>query len=430
MKQTKLKLAASFSQRKGDSSNLSLSTYVSTDNILQNKAGITVASNLPPNGNSFCKYRKGDILVSNIRPYLKKIWYAKKEGLCSSDVLVFECHEGYDSKFVYYSLHEDTFFEHMMKGAKGTKMPRGDKNHILEFKILDTPLANQRKIASVLAALDDKIELNNRINAELEAMAKTIYDYWFVQFDFPNTNGKPYKSSGGKMAWNDVLKKEIPDGWGVEDLNNVTSHILDHRGKTPLKLGGDWVNKGQGVIALSAKHVKNGKLIKLEEANIVGFEMYDKWMPEKLKECDILMTSEAPLGEFYFILSDTNYCMSQRLFAIRALHSKVLPTYLYYELSKGNGYSQILGKQSGSTVFGIRQDELRTVIVLNPKLELQELFELKAKPMLSQIRNNEFQNQKLSELRDWLVPMLMNGQVTVGDICEQVEEALGMAAET
>jgi type I restriction enzyme S subunit len=125
------------------------------------------------------------------------------------------------------------------------------------------------------------------------------------------------------------------------------------------------------------------------------------------------MTSEAPLGEFYFILNDTNYCMSQRLFAIRADKSKILSTYLYYELSKGNGYSQLIGKASGSTVFGIRQDELRKVNILKPKLDLQITFDDKIKPMLLRIRNNEFQNQKLTELRDWLLPMLMNGQVTI-----------------
>ena len=286
-----------------------------------------------------------------------------------------------------------------------------DAYYDLEVYLPEIPIQN--KIASVLSCLDAKIELNQRINNKLESMAKTLYDYWFVQFDFPNEKGKPYRTSGGKMVWNEELKRETPEGWEVEILNNVVSNILDHRGKTPLKLGGDWVIKGEGVIALSAKHVKDGKLVKLEDANIVGFEMYEKWMPEKLKEGDILMTSEAPLGEFYFILNDTDYCMSQRLFAIRADKSKVLSTYLYYELSKGNGYSQIIGKASGSTVFGIRQDELRKVNILKPELNLQEKFDETIKPMLFQIRNNEFKNQKLTELRDWLMPMLMNGQVTV-----------------
>ena len=229
------------------------------------------------------------------------------------------------------------------------------------------------------------------------------------------------------MVWNEELKREIPEGWEVKLLNKLVTNIIDHRGKTPLKLGGDWVSKGEGVIALSAKHVKDGKLIKLNEANRVGYEMFNKWMPEKLIEGDILMTSEAPLGEFYLILNDVEYCMSQRLFAIRADKSQVLPIYLYYELSKGNGYSQIIGKSSGSTVFGIRQDELRRVNVLKPNFDLQNKFDDKVRPMLFQIRNNEFENQQLASLRDWLLPMLMNGQVQVSESDEM--EGLMMAAE-
>jgi type I restriction enzyme, S subunit len=294
-----------------------------------------------------------------------------------------------------------------------------------DLPIVVPPIDEQRKIANAIKCLDAKISLNNRINAELEAMAKTIYDYWFVQFDFPiskeqakamgkpKLEGKPYKASGGKMVSSEELKREVPEGWPVESLNNCANTIIDHRGKTPLKLGGDWSKNGEGIIALSAKHVKDGRLLKLEEANIVTAEMFEKWMPNKLQQGDILMTSEAPCGEFYLILSDTNYCLSQRLFAIRAEKSKVLPTYLYFELSRGNGYSQIQGKQSGSTVFGIRQDELRTVNILKPNIQAQEKFDEVIKPMLSQIRSNEFQNRNLSELRDWLLPMLMNGQLRI-----------------
>lgn len=279
---------------------------------------------------------------------------------------------------------------------------------------ITVPERNQQDLlVKTLSPLIAKIDLNNRINAELEAMAKTLYDYWFVQFDFPNEDGKPYKSSGGKMVWSEELKREIPEGWEVGSLNDNIDLILDHRGKTPKKLGGDWVQGPNGVVALSAKIVKRGKLVNLEQANKVSHEMYEKWMPEKLKSGDILMTSEAPLGEFYFILSDTNYCMSQRLFAIRAEQSKVFPVYLYFELSKGNGYSQIIGSQSGSTVFGIRQDELRKIKILKPKIKTQKRFDEIVTPMLSLIRSKDAENQHLSQLRDWLLPMLMNGQVKV-----------------
>ena len=405
--------AVNYSSKRIDAQKVLLENFITTDNLLPSKGGIKIASNLPPSHSAMPAYCANNILISNIRPYLKKIWYSNRDGGCNADVLVFDVKQTFCPKFIYYTMFSDDFFEHVMKGAKGTKMPRGDKQQILEYLIPNFNLPTQQRIAHILSTLDAKIELNNRINAQLEAMAKTIYDYWFVQFDFPDANGKPYKSSGGKMVWNEELKREVPKGWEVETLGDNVECILDHRGKTPLKLGGDWVFNDDGIIALSAKHVKDGKLLKLNEANRVSFEMYNKWMPEKLKHGDIIMTSEAPLGEFYFILNDVKYCMSQRLFAIRANSLKIYPTYLYFELSKGNGYSQIIGKQSGSTVFGIRQNELKEVLIIKPILEIQKSFNEYIKPMLMKIRINEQQNQQLSSLRDWLLPMLMNGQVSV-----------------
>lgn len=423
-----LKKSCDYSTDRIDSSLVSLDNFITTDNLLQNKQGVTKAIGLPPQGKNMPKYSKGDILVANIRPYLKKIWFASNEGGCSADVLVYKVNKDFDPKFIYYAMFRDDFFIHTMKGSKGTKMPRGDKNQMMEFLIPDFSITTQKKIASILSSLDAKIELNNRINSELEAMAKTLYDYWFVQFDFPNEQGKPYKSSGGKMVYSPELKREIPEGWVVKEINDCVELIIDHRGKTPKKLGGNWSKDKDGIIALSAKIVKGGKLNNLEQANRVSEELYNKWMPIKLQNGDILMTSEAPAGEFYFIQDFTKYCLSQRLFALRANQELLFPTYFYYELSKGHGYSQILGSLSGSTVFGIRQDVLRTVKVVVPERSLQEKFNKVVLPQLREIKQLEKQNLQLSSLRDWLLPMLMNGQVTVKEAEERIEQ-VSMAAE-
>ena len=212
---------AQYSSEKILLEDLSLEDYVTTDSLKQEKKGRELATNLPPGVGSAVKFENGDILVSNIRPYLKKIWFADCIGGNSADVLTFKVDSSFNSKFVYYSLFRDDFFEHMMRGSKGTKMPRGDKDQILDFPVPDFSYDKQEKIAKVLSDLDAKIELNNKINAELEAMAKLIYDYWFVQFDFPDENGKPYKSSGGKMVYNEELKREIPEGWEVKELSEV-----------------------------------------------------------------------------------------------------------------------------------------------------------------------------------------------------------------
>jgi len=175
MKKIKLKNVVSYSKLRSNSKDLNLETYITTDNLLQNKLGVKIANSLPPNGDSFPKYKNGNILVSNIRPYLKKIWFADKSGICSSDVLTFETQTGFSPKFIYYNLFQDAFFEHVMKGAKGTKMPRGEKSQILEFEIPDFPFSVQEKIAKFLSVIDNKIQLNNNINDNLSKRKPQFY---------------------------------------------------------------------------------------------------------------------------------------------------------------------------------------------------------------------------------------------------------------
>ena len=163
-----------FRKGKVDVSKLTLKTYISTENMLPNKGGVTEASSLPT-VQLTQEYKKGDILVSNIRPYFKKIWQAKCDGGCSSDVLVFQGNLNIDGDFLYYILANDDFFAYSMATSKGTKMPRGDKTSIMQYEVPIFDIDTQRKIASVLRSLDEKIELNSTINNNLEQQAQAIF---------------------------------------------------------------------------------------------------------------------------------------------------------------------------------------------------------------------------------------------------------------
>lgn len=140
--------------------------YISTENMLPNKGGIYETITIP--SGTVTVYQVGDILVSNIRPYFRKIWYADRDGGCSADVLCIRAKDNVDSKYLYYLLSQQAFFDYVMSGAKGCKMPRGDKNQIMQWPVSLPPLAEQKRIAAILGSLDDKIELNRRINANLE----------------------------------------------------------------------------------------------------------------------------------------------------------------------------------------------------------------------------------------------------------------------
>ncbi len=368
--------------------------YLSKSGVIKLKSKL-----LPPNS----------IIVSCIGSDMGKVVMNNDYAITNQQLNSIIVNKGnYNCDYIYYVLKNS--YKVLRQLASGsTALPLINKNDFSEIELNIADLKVQNNIAKILSNIDSKIENNNKILDELEILAKIIYDFWFLQFEFPNKEGKPYRSAGGQMKWNEELKREIPEGWVFEVLDKNVETIIDHRGKTPAKLGGDWIEKG--IIALSAKVVKNGKLINLEEANQVSRNMYEKWMPVKLRDGDILMTSEAPLGEFYYLLGETEYCLSQRLYAIRANKNKIKPCYLYYELSKGNGLSQIMGSQSGSTVFGIRQDELRKIKILRPNIEIQSHFENTINPMLLKIKKTEIENRELVQLRDWLLPMLMNGQV-------------------
>ena len=162
----KLSDICAFRKGKVRVSSLTLKTYISTENMMPNKGGITEATSMPTMELTQ-EYKKGDILVSNIRPYFKKIWQAKYDGGCSNDVLVFRGNANIDKNFLYYVLADDAFFAYSMATSKGTKMPRGDKTSIMQYNVPALDMDAQKRIANILKPLDEKIELNNAINDNL-----------------------------------------------------------------------------------------------------------------------------------------------------------------------------------------------------------------------------------------------------------------------
>lgn len=164
----KLSEICDFVKEKVDVVKLDNTTYISTENMLPNKGGIVCATSFPTTKQTQA-FKMGDVLVSNIRPYFKKIWYAKTDGGCSNDVLVFRAKEGVNRTFLHYVLADDSFFDYAMATSKGTKMPRGDKKAIMEYGVPSLLYKDQVKIASLLVSLDEKIQINTKINENLSS---------------------------------------------------------------------------------------------------------------------------------------------------------------------------------------------------------------------------------------------------------------------
>lgn len=261
----------------------------------------------------------------------------------------------------------------------------------------------QNLLVDTLSLLVEKIELNNKINTELEAMAKTLYDYWFVQFDFPDKDGKPYKTSGGKMVWNDELKREIPDGWEVGTLSDIEKNIIT--GKTPLTANDEFYNGDVPFITIGDirgnMHIVDTQL-KLSQKG--ADSQKNKWIPKGT----LCVSCIASIGLIGFTTQDsqTNQQINSIVFSKEENKS-----YLYFALNDYFTFSK--GAKTGNTFLNMNKGDFEGIRLIKPDNIFLLNFSEFTTPILKQIFNLSKENQTLSTLRDWLLPMLMNGQVTV-----------------
>lgn len=320
-----------------------------------------------------------------------------------------------DYEYVYYYLK--TQYNNLRNLSSGVRKNL-NSNDIKNFEINLPYLQTQKQIAKVLSDLDAKIEINNKINQELEAMAKTLYDYWFVQFDFPDKNGKPYKSSGSKMVFNEELKREIPEGWEnflLGDLGNFKNGV-NYDPSKPGNIACPIINVRN--ISKSRYFLKNEDLdiIYLKESDVRKYSVH--------KGSIIIARSGIP-GATRLIADyekNTLYCGFAIHYQLENLEHK-LPVFFYLK-----SIEEIIKNGSGGTILkNVNQATLNSLKIALPKSQdIIDLFNNKINPIFSKINLIQKENQKLSELRDWLLPMLMNGQVRVGEV---EKESLGLVAE-
>lgn len=278
----------------------------------------------------------------------------------------------------------------------------GQHNLIVRIPDIDT----QNYIAKVLSAIDQKIELNNRINAELEAMAKTLYDYWFVQFDFPDANGKPYKTSGGKVVYNPTLKREIPEGWSdgtLEDIGQIVG------GSTPSTQNPEnFISNGTPWITpYDLSHNQGNKFISRGAQDVSAEGIRDASL-KKYPEGTVLLSSRAPIGYMAIARNEVTTNQGFKSFIPNQGYSA---EFVYYTVN--GSLKAITQYASGSTFKEISGATLKTVKVVLPKVKISEAFTNRVEPVFYRQDLIEKENEQLTQLRDWLLPMLMNGQVTV-----------------
>jgi len=390
-----------------------------------------ILENLPKVSNEdkerLSKYilREGDIVFSRVGSIDRCTYVSKNEDgwMFSGRCICVRANSKVNPRYLNFYFRQEHFKKMMLNISVGATMPSLNTKLMDGIKVYLPDLKIQNNSSSLLANIDEKIKLNNRINRELEQMAKLLYDYWFVQFDFPDANGKPYKSNGGKMIWNKELKREIPEGWEVRKLKEFAD---TGSGGTPLKSKDEfyqngnipWINSGEvnAPFIISANKFITAEGLKNSSAKI-------------FKRGTILMAMYgATAGQVSFI--DIEACTNQAICAINP-HKSYFSTFLKFGLE--DLYRYLINLSTGSARDNLSQDKIQDLKFLIPDKRLVKKFDKVVSSLFKKILTNMVENHHLTTLRDWLLPMLMNGQVRVGEAGKkeyQPDEAeMDLAAE-
>ena len=373
----KLSDICSFRRGKVSVDRLNTNNYISTENMLPNKGGITEASSLPTVPLTQ-EYRKGDVLVSNIRPYFKKIWKAKYDGGCSNDVLVFAANSNTDKDFLYYILANDEFFAYSMATSKGTKMPRGDKTSIMQYEVPVMDIELQRRIASILKSIDEKIELNNAINNNLEEQAQAIFENEFLSL------------------------QSLPDGWKQASLIDIADY-LNGLAMQKYRPSANEI----GIPVLKIKELRQGCCD--DNSEFCSPSIKSDYI---IHDGDVIFSwSGSLLVDFWC----GGICgLNQHLFKVS---SSNYDKWFYYAWTKHHLDRFIAVAADKATTMGhIKRDELAKAEVLIPNETDYNRIGALLQPIYDLIISNRIENKKLAETRDSLLPKLMSGEIDMSEV--------------
>ena len=376
---TLLKNICQYRTNKVDVNHIDLDMYVSTENMLPNKQGICISKSYPESG-YVNEYKQGDILISNIRPYFKKIYLAKNDGGCSADVLVITPQKGINNVFLYYLLSQDSFFDYVMSGSKGCKMPRGDKKYIMEWSIPVFDSINQQQIAGILSSLDAKIETNNKLNVKLEEMAQAIFKSWFVNFE-------PFKD----RPFHETELGMIPEGWEVGSILDI-AELFDYQRKPLSSMEREYM-KGKypyygatSIMDYIDKYIFDGTYLLMGEDGSVVKENGNPYL-------------QYVWGKFW--PNNHAHVMQGR---------NGFSTEMLYCLLSITDVSSIV---TGAVQMKISQRSMSRLLTVIPSKSVCKKFNTIIRPIFDIIKRIREENDRLASLRDTLLPRLMSGEIKI-----------------
>ena len=347
-------------------------------------------------------YNKESILLPR-KGTLNNIQYASQPFWCVDTIYYTEINQSKVFPYFLYNYLKNLNLENL---NTGTGVPSMTFDSYYNLKINLPSLETQQKIAKILSDIDDKIEVLHQINDNLAELAKTIYDYWFMQFDFPDENGKPYKTSGGKMVYNEVLKREIPEGWEVKRIEDYCKSSGGYAFKSS-----EWKKSGNPIIKI--KNIQEDNSLNIEDIDFVDMS---KTIDEKFKanagDVVIAMTG-ATIGKFAIVpKTDNGFYVNQRVGIFKLNEFKKLP-FLINTLNQDYFRKNIIEISCGAAQPNISNEQINNIELILPISNIVEKFNSRMTICYEKIIQNRYKVYHLQSLRDWLLPMLMNGQISV-----------------
>lgn len=352
--------------------------------------------------------KKGDIItplteqVAGLLGETAKIPESNKYILCGDTALVIPDEKKLDNNYAYYLLSSPLIKRQLGAAAQQTKIRHTSPDKIKSCIAWLPEIEYQRKAGELLSNIDKKIENNNAISSQLESLAKTVYDYWFLQFDFPDENGNPYRSSGGKMVWNDELKREIPEGWEVKRIIDIEDNIIT--GKTPSTE--NMRNYGKDIPFICIGDIRNHPFvvstnIKLSKSG--ADSQKKKYIPAE-SLCVTCIASPGLVG-FTTEISQTNQQINSISFS-----KEYNKPFMYFAIK--SYFENSSGAKTGNTFANMNKKDFSSIQLLYNEETVRKYYCF-VNNVFSEIKNIELENQQLASLRDFLLPLLMNGQVTI-----------------
>lgn len=353
---------------------------------------------------------KDDILFSEIRPanrrFAKVTTEDTKDYVVSTKLMVLrKYNEDVDLEYFYYCLTNQPFLDILQRRAENRigSFPQITFDLLSEYAFPIPPISEQKRISSVIATLDKKIALNRAINQNLEAMMKQLYDYWFVQFDFPNEAGKPYKSSGGEMVWNEELKREIPQGWSSISIGDYAPCKSGYAFKSK-----DFGSKGLPVIKIG--NIQENYTLNMTDSQCIDFFNNTLFLAKRY-DLVIAMTG-ATIGKF--AISQRNYWVNQRVGRFYLGDRPLLRLgFLFNSLKQEYFREQVFQIACGCAQPNISAEQIDSISVLKPNDIILNQFNKLCEPLLELQSENYLELEELTKQRNELLPLLMNGQVSV-----------------